>query len=249
MSRSARSLRLIPPQRNKSPTDDPLRRNKRKTQAVPGRLAAALYCIAQSLSTCRPACRDPARPLGVRTRLPGQERSGESKRMAQAAHEGQARQAGRHRSGSRRTAAGLPHDAADPPLRGKRRPALRHGADRRLLPSVYRPGSRRRRHAAGDRRRRRGHHLLSRPRPHAGDRHGPQGRDGRADRAARRLLARQGRLDAHVQQGEELLRRARHRRRAGQPRHRPGVQQLVSRQRPRLADLFRRGRVEPGPGV
>ncbi len=28
-----------------------------------------------------------------------------------------------------------------------------------------------------------------------------------------------------------------------------GVQQLVSRQRPRVPDLFRRGRVQPGPGV
>jgi pyruvate dehydrogenase E1 component alpha subunit len=34
------------------------------------------------------------------------------------------------------------------------------------------------------------------------DRHGPQGRHGRADRAARRLLQGQGRLDAHVLQGE-----------------------------------------------
>ena len=68
---------------------------------------------------------------------------------------------------------------------------------------------------------------------------------GRADR----LFARQGRLDAHVQQGEELLRRPRHRRRAGEPRHRACVQQLVSRQRPRRRHLFRRGRVEPGPDV
>ncbi len=48
---------------------------------------------------------------------------------------------------------------------------------------------------------------------------------------------------------EELLRRARHRRRPGQPGQRPGVQQLVSRQRPGVPDLFRRGRVEPGAGV
>ena len=46
-------------------------------------------------------------------------------------------------------AEGLPQHAADPPVRGKGRPALRHGADRRLLPSVYRPGSRRGRHADG----------------------------------------------------------------------------------------------------
>ena len=47
--------------------------------------------------------------------------------------------------------------------------------------------------------RRPGHHRLSRPRPHAGLRHGPQGRDGRADRPPRRLFQGQGRLDAHVQ--------------------------------------------------
>jgi pyruvate dehydrogenase E1 component alpha subunit len=46
-----------------------------------------------------------------------------------------------------------------------------------------------------------------------------QGRDGRADRPARRLFAGQGRLDAHVLRGEGLLRRARHRRRAGLARH------------------------------
>ena len=61
-------------------------------------------------------------------------------------------------------------------------PALRHGADRRLLPSLYRPGSGRRRHAGGAAGGRQRHHLLSRPRPHAGLRHGPQGRHGRADR-------------------------------------------------------------------
>ena len=98
-------------------------------------------------------------------------------------------------------------------------------------------------------RRRRGHHVVPRPRSHAGDRHGAARRDGGTDRPRRRLFARQGRLDAHVQQGEELLRRPRHRRRAGQPRHRAGVQQLVSRQRPRRRHLFRRGRVEPGPDV
>ena len=68
--------------------------------------------------------------------------------------------------------------------------------------------------------RRPGHHRLPRPRPHAGLRHGPQGRDGRADRPRRRLFQRQGRLDAHVRRREELLRRPRHRRRAGAARHR-----------------------------
>ena len=43
-----------------------------------------------------------------------------------------------------------------------------------------------------------GHHRLSRPRPHAGRGHGPEGRDGGADRPRHRLFQGQGRLDAHV---------------------------------------------------
>ena len=72
----------------------------------------------------------------------------------------------------------LSRDAADPPLRGEGRADVRHGADRRLLPPLHRPGSRRRRHADGAQAGRRGHHRLSRPRPHARLRHGPEGRDG-----------------------------------------------------------------------
>ena len=53
-------------------------------------------------------------------------------------------------------------------------------------------------------------HLLPRPWPHAGLRHGCQGRDGRIDGPPGRLLKRQGRLHAHVQPGKELLRRPRH---------------------------------------
>ena len=79
------------------------------------------------------------------------------------------------------------------------------GFDRRLLPSLYRPGGRRRRHADGGQAGRSGHHRLSRPRPHAGTRHGSQGRHGRAHRAPQRLFEGQGRLDAHVLAGEELL--------------------------------------------
>ena len=94
-----------------------------------------------------------------------------------------------------------------------------------------------------------GHHRLPRPRPHAGLRHGPQGRDGGADRPARRLFQGQGRLDAHVLGGEGLLRRARHRRRPGPARHRPRLRQPVPRQRQRVADLFRRRRRQPGPGL
>ncbi len=65
----------------------------------------------------------------------------------------------------------------------------------------------------------RDHHLLPRPRPHAGQPHGPQGRDGRADRPGQRLFQGQGRLHAHVQPREELLWRPRHRRRPGADRH------------------------------
>ena len=79
-----------------------------------------------------------------------------------------------------------------------------------------------------------GDHRLSRPRPHAGLRHGPQGRHGRADRPPRRLFQGQGRLHAHVLQGEGFLRRPRHRRRAGAARHRACLRQPVSRQRERV---------------
>ncbi len=51
---------------------------------------------------------------------------------------------------------------------------------------------------------RRGHHLLSRSRPHAGLRHGPEGGDGGTDRPARGLLARQGRLHAYVQPAKRI---------------------------------------------
>ena len=146
-------------------------------------------------------------------------------------------------------AARLPRDAAHPPLRGEGGPALRHGPDRRLLPPLHRPGGRGGRHADGHPRGRSGHHHLSRPRPHAGLRHGPQGRDGRADRPPGRLFARQGRLDAHVLQGEELLRRARHRRRQRAARSGPGLRQPVSRQRQPVPHLLRRRRRQPGPGV
>ena len=47
-------------------------------------------------------------------------------------------------------------------------------------------------------RRRPDHHRLSRPRPHAGVRHGPGRRHGRTDRAPGRLFQGQGRLHAHV---------------------------------------------------
>ena len=83
----------------------------------------------------------------------------------------------------RRAARLLPRDAADPPLRGEGRPALRHGPDRRLLPSLYRPGGGRGRHPARAAAGRQRHHRLPRPRPHAGLQHGPAPGHGRADRA------------------------------------------------------------------
>ncbi len=93
------------------------------------------------------------------------------------------------------------------------------------------------------------HHHLSRPRPHAGLRHGAARRDGRADRPDRRLFARQGRLDAHVQPREEVLWRPRHRRRLGAARRRPRLRPQVPRgRRPQLL-LLRRRRVEPGAGL
>ena len=64
-----------------------------------------------------------------------------------------------------------------------------------------------------------------------------------------RLFQGQGRLDAHVQPREELLRRPRHRRRPGADRHGPRLRPQVQRQQERLADLFRRRQRQPGPGL
>ena len=50
-------------------------------------------------------------------------------------------------------------------------------------------------------------------------------------------------------QGEALLRRPRHRRRAGAARHRPRLRQPLPRRRQRLRRLFRRRRGQPGPGL
>ena len=127
------------------------------------------------------------------------------------------RRRARRRSG--RTSRLLSRNAADPPFRGARGPALRHGADRGVLPPLYRSGSRCRRHAGFRRPEGCADHELPGPRPHAGLRHGPEGGDGGADRPAQRLLQGQGRLDAHVQPGQELFRRTRDRRRPGPDRH------------------------------
>ena len=80
-------------------------------------------------------------------------------------------------------------------------------------------------------------------------RHGPQGRHGGTDRPRPRLFQGQGRLDAHVLGREGLLRRPRHRRGAGAAWNRARLCQQVSRQGQCLADLFRRRRGQPGPGL
>ena len=94
------------------------------------------------------------------------------------------------------------------------RRGVRARQDRRLLPSVHRPGSGEHRCALVAPPRRLRHHDLSRPRPGARPRHVAAHGDGRAVRPHRRLRARQGRLDAHVRQEPQLPRRPRHRRRA-----------------------------------
>ena len=128
-------------------------------------------------------------------------------------------------------------------------PALRHGPDRRLLPPLHRPGGGgRRARVDGEGRRPAGHHL-SRPRAHAGLRHGSEGGDGRADRPLGGLLQGQGRLDAHVLEGEGLLRRPWHRRRQRADRRRPRLRQPLPRQRQRRLHLLRRRRGEPGAGL
>ena len=78
-----------------------------------------------------------------------------------------------------------------------------------------------------DRRQGQRHHRLSRSRPHARLRHRSQGHHGRADRPRRRHLQGQGRVDAHVQRRPWLLRRPRHRRRAGAARHGPRLQAQI----------------------
>ena len=137
----------------------------------------------------------------------------------------------------------------DPPFRGEGGSALRHGTDRRILPSLYRPGSGRGRHAGRAAPGRSGHHHLSRSRPHARLRHGPGRCDGRAHRTRHGLLEGQGRLDAHVQPREELLRRSRHRGCQCAHRHGARLRQPLPQERRGVRDLFRRRRRQPGPGL
>ena len=93
------------------------------------------------------------------------------------------------------------------------------------------------------------HHHLSRPRPHAGLRHGPWRRDGRVDRAGGRLFQGQGRLDAHVLEREGVLRRPRDRRRQRAARRGARLREPLPGQRQHLLHLFRRRRGQPGAGL
>jgi pyruvate dehydrogenase E1 component alpha subunit len=150
---------------------------------------------------------------------------------------------------TKRVALVLSRDAADPPLRGKGRPAVRHGPDRRLLPPLHRPGSGRRRHADGGEE---GDQLITSYRDHG---HmlacGMDPKGVMAELTGRRggLSKGKGGSMHMFSKREAFLRRPRHRRRAGAARRRPRLRQRLSRQRQCLDDLFRRRRRQPGPGL
>ncbi len=151
----------------------------------------------------------------------------------------------------RRAAPLLPGHAAHPPLRGEGGPALRHGPDRRLLPSLYRPGSRRRRHAG--QRSSEGDQVITAYRDHG---HmlacgmDPGRRHGRTHRPQRRLLAaaRAARCTCSAVEknffgGHGIVG-------AQVPaRHRPRASPTSTAATTACADLFRRRRGEPGPSV
>ena len=120
-------------------------------------------------------------------------------------------------------------------------------ADRRVLPSLQRPGGRRRRHRG---RLPEGQGLpdqrLSRSRPLAGAGHGPEGGDGRAVRPGDRLLQGQGRVDALLPGRGRQHGRARDRRRADPAGRRDGLRGMVQEDRRRLLHALRRRRDQPG---
>ena len=144
----------------------------------------------------------------------------------------------------------LSRHAADPPLRGEGGPALRHGADRRLLPPLYRPGSGRRRHAGpidakGDQiitsYRDHGHMLACGMDPNGvmAELTGRSGGYSKGKGGSMHMFSREknfygghGIVGAQVPIGTGLA-----------------FAQQVPRQRQRLAHLFRRRRDQPGPGL
>ena len=123
---------------------------------------------------------------------------------------------------------------------------LQRGEDRRLPPSLHRPGKRGRRHLLADGRQRSRHHRLSRPRPRARRRHEHERVHGRALRQGHRLLEGQGRLDALLRAGQELLGRPRHRRRPDPARPRPRLRHEIQGPQGRRAVLPGRRRGQPG---
>jgi hypothetical protein len=120
------------------------------------------------------------------------------------------------------------------------------GQDRRLPPSLHRPGGRRRRLLLGDGQGRPRHHRLPRPRPRHRRRHGHERAHGRALRQGHRLLQGQGRLDALLRSDAQFLGRPRHRRRPDPARHRPRLRPEIQGPQGRLPGVHGRRRGQPG---
>ncbi len=138
----------------------------------------------------------------------------------------------RWQGGRRAPASGPSHlpraardDGVDPPLRGGGRAPVPAGQGRRLPASGDRRGGDDRRHHLGDAPRRLPDRHLPHPRPRDRPRHRPEAGDGGAVRARGRLLARSGRLDAHLRPRAPLHGRLRDRRRQPPDRRRarPGL--------------------------
>ena len=136
-----------------------------------------------------------------------------------------------------------PH-ADDPPFRGARLGRLSGRQDlwRRAL--LHRRGGGRGRRLFGARPRRPDHLDASRPWPLHRQGCRPQPHDGRALRAADRLLQGQGRLDAHRRFRHRHARRQRHRRGRNRDRHRRRPRGTDGRQGRGRGLVFRRRRIE-----